>query len=362
MTTPKTFLFIGHITAEQPLATCSKDLADREGGSMIPTPVPHTQTAEGDVLYFPGTGIRGTLRRRAVNVVHDKLVEHTGNKTPFSLDQHYLHTLGGIKGKGELERSNVLHLDYWMAKNPLISLFGAGDAGALGFVTGHLQMGNAFAEAGIKPAIFSGTRTDTFYRNSESIKRLSEEDVVALVSRSKGNSEKSTIQAEIKSTLAALRKIRDKADPEAVKLQNRIAELEADVSRVKEETGTGDVGVGMPLAGYKAIPQGSKLSHRMTLTRSNSIELGLLLHSIKDWSQEPMIGAHSATGCGLVSAEWEIFSPGEDGKISIGKVVMEAFGGIHVTGSELVQAMADFSDFMDSKTYDFSIPTLDKSA
>lgn len=362
MPTPNTYLFIGSITAEQPLATCSKDLNDREGGDRLPTPVPHTQTAAGDCLYFPGTGIRGTLRRKALNVIHDILVEHTGQSTPLSLDQHYLLTLGGIKGSGATERSSVLHMDYWLARNPLLAAFGAGDGGALGFVTGHLQVGNAFADPSVKPAIFSGARTDTFYRNAETIKRLSDADVETLVCRAKGGREKSIIAAEVKTLMAQLRKHKDKSIPEAVEISRRLEELEAEAARVKEESGTSDVSIGMPLAGYKAIPQGSKLSHRMHLVRSNEIELGLILHSIKNWSKEPIVGAHSSTGCGMVSGEWEVFEPSDHGKKSLGTVKMEAFGGVTVIGEVLTRAMTAFTDYMDSKEYNFAIPTLDMGA
>ena len=95
--TCRTFVVEGQITAEAPLATCSKDLKDREGRDNTPMPVPTTQTEKGLRLMFPATGIRGALRRRARDVLRATAIAVTGNEKPFSLDQHYFLTLGGSR-------------------------------------------------------------------------------------------------------------------------------------------------------------------------------------------------------------------------------------------------------------------------
>ena len=70
---------------------------------------------------FPSTGIRGALRRRARDLVRNAAIAATGNETPFTLDEHYFLTLGGIKGEGAQERSTVAMEEEWRRKNPLLS-------------------------------------------------------------------------------------------------------------------------------------------------------------------------------------------------------------------------------------------------
>ncbi len=128
----RTFVIEGTVTSEQPLATCSKDLRDIEGVDLKPTPVPSTTIGKGQRLMFPGSGLRATLRRAARDVVRKRVISLTGNAKPFSLDQHYFLTLGGIKGAGKQERGGVAMMAACRAANPLISMFGAGDAGVAG--------------------------------------------------------------------------------------------------------------------------------------------------------------------------------------------------------------------------------------
>ena len=364
LTPHTTYILSGHLVAEQPLATCSKDLADREGGSGKPIPVPSTQTADGRALYFPATGIRGALRRHALSAIHDILREHTGVSAPFSLDQHYLHVLGGIKGSGDTNRASVKHLEQARVVNPHLSLFGAGDAGDLGFVKGRLHMGNAFAPTGVRPAVFSGARTDAFYRDPEMVKRLSPDDVAALVLRAQGGRGRKEIEDDIKALKLQKRALVQAAgDKEAGALIDaKIEALQADLVQLKSDTGTSDVSVGMPLAGYQAIPAGVSLTNRMHLMNSDAVELGLLLAGLAQWSMSPVLGAHHSTGCGMISGQWDVFTPTLTGKVFLGTVLLTPFEGLQVTGEALLAAQAAFADFMAAKRYDFAIPTLPKTA
>lgn len=352
----KTFVFVGGLTSVQPLATCSKDLKDREGASDKPTPVPHTATAAGDRLYFPATGIRGKLRRCARNVIRQHLIETTGNKTPFTLDDHYFLTLGGIKGKGATEKSSVAHEAQWREKNPLLSVFGAGDAGFLGFVHGHLSVGNAVCQEPVRPALFNGARTDEFYRDSSQAQFLSEEDVASLVLRAQGNRDSSSVRGELKKAEMALRKSRRGADEnQTASWQEKVDALTAEIADIKSNSGASDVSVGMPLAGYSAIPEGQFLEQRMHLLRSNDIELGLVLASLNAFALEPILGAHAASGCGLVSGRWAVYEVTNKGRELIGNVSFEPFDTLEIEGAALSVAVDAFHNALKGDV-DFSVP------
>jgi hypothetical protein len=353
----RTYVLEGMIKAVSPLATCSKDLKDREGRDNQPAPVPTTTTEFGKRLMFPSTGIRGALRRRARDILRNAAIAATGNETPFTLDEHYFLTLGGIKGEGAQERSTVAMESEWRNKNPLLSLFGAGDAGVLGFVQGHLSVGNAIACDVSDPVIFSGARTDDFYRDKAQVRYLSDADIASLVSRSKGGKDRSSLQAELKTVERDQKKAHREGKKElAEELRAKADALKANVETVKAESGTSDVSVGMPLAGWQAIPQGCKMDHRMLLVRSNQLELGFLLETLNAFAMDPILGAHFANGHGLVSGEWVVYEASLSGRSELGTVRFAPYTPIETAGAALQQARESFKNFLAGKEWDFSIP------
>lgn len=360
----KSYLLIGTITAEQPLATCSKDLKDREGGDMKPIPVPSTMTRDGKRLMFPATGIRGKIRRMARDVVRTAIIEKSGIEKPFNLDQHYLLTLGGIKSSGDAERTTVAMDAAFRNANPLISLFGAGDAGDLGFVPGHLGVSNAICQMPCEgenaPVVMSGARTDDLYRDKAQVAFLSEADIIGLIGHADDNRARSQLKNEQKGLETKLRKLK-KADGDATLIQETqvaIDAIETQLASLSQKEGNKDVSVGMPLAGYKAIPQGQVMSHDFKLLKSNEIELGLLLKSLQLFSIEPVLGAHYATGCGMVSAQWTVFEVDlKTGRRQVGTVTVNPFDSAEIEGQALTDAIAAFETFIASDVANFSIPT-----
>lgn len=356
------YIFEGTMVAEQPLATCSAALNESNGGKGKPLPVPSVTTPKGIRLMFPATGIRGKLRRALRDILRAKLIEITGNEKPLTLDEHYLLTLGGIKGGGTSDRSTVAMDAEWRNRNVLLSLFGAGDAGVLGFMQGRLSVGNAICSEVSRPVVFSGARTDDLYRDKEQVSYLSDEDVSTLIARAKGNRDASVVKRDLASKEKALKTAQKSNDEEAAKqLAAEIETLKNEIVSIKAESGTGDNSVGMPLAGWEAIPAGASMDHRLILAGSNQVELGAVLAAIGQFSAMPVIGAHFAAGCGLVSGEWEVFKaqPGK-GKVSLGIVLLKPFECAAVieapADSELHAATQAFAAYLDSDLLNLSIP------
>ena len=358
----QTFIFDGTINSDQPLATCSKDLKDSheaKHGKNTPIPVPSMPTSSGTRLYFPATGIRASLRRACRDVIRNHVIASTGNPTPFSLDVHYLLTLGGVKGSDETDTKTVADEARWRDLNPLLSLFGAGAAGFLGFVEGHLHVGNAITEEPCEPTTFSGARTDDLYRDKSQLRYFSDEDILELIGRSIGNKSRSKLDADLKTAKKALSAAKIKGGDAAIDAASKkVEDLTAQIASVKEASGAGDVSVGMPLAGYQAIPQGERMQHIMRLVRSNELELGCLLAALSEFAMNPVVGAHKATGCGQVSGQWEVFEVTESGKNSLGTAVLRPYEPIQLTGT-LGEKLALFRAFLESGKGDFGIPRLE---
>ncbi|SED27762.1 CRISPR type IV/AFERR-associated protein Csf2 [Pseudomonas saponiphila] len=355
------YVLEGEIKAEQPLATCSKALKDAEGGSDLPIPVPHMMTPEGNRLYFPATGIRGKLRRALRDVLRENEIKRTGNDKPLSLDQHYLLTLGGIMGEDKKDKATVDQEAMWRERNVLLSLFGAGDAGYMGMVHGRLAVGNAICESVSQPHVFSGVRSDDLYRDRSQVAFLSHEDINALIAQSEGNRDASAIKKEIATLDKARKTARAAKDTDRVnELSDKIEQLKASIEAVKVETGAKN-SVGMPLAGWQAIPEGAVMRHRFMINNANEVELGALLVSLDRFAAMPTLGAHIAAGCGLISARWELFEvvPGA-GKTSLGVLVLEPFVGLNVDApptSEIFSAWQAFLDYLAGDQFNLSIPS-----
>ena len=361
-----TYTLIGKIYARQPLATCSKDLKDREQTKNGPIPVPKAQLDDGEHLMYPGTGLRGKIRRACRDVVRASVIEKTGDEKPFSLPQHYLLTLGGIKGEGEQDRISVSLESDWRAKNPLLSLFGAGDAGVLGFVQGHASVGNAICTqtvSALPPMIFSGARTDDLYRDKSQVAFLSDDDINQLVAQARGGKDRSGLQADMKKLEIELKTARVAArksgvNDDVVAIEAKLEALKEKVKAVKDDTGTSDVSIGMPLAGWQAIPQGAVLEQKITLSRSNPIELGLILKGLNVVALDPFVGAHYANGCGEIAGSWEVFEVTLKGKQSIGTVSFEPHDCLKIEGTALDAAVKSFDDLMMGDSWNYNIPTV----
>ena len=108
-----TVRFEGVIRAVSPLATNPPGTPEGRalpGQSNPPKPIPKATvlidgTAVAMVPIFPGPGIRGTLRRKAVDVVRHAL---GGGGPVFLLDDHYYNVLGGVKGAEKEEKADLV--------------------------------------------------------------------------------------------------------------------------------------------------------------------------------------------------------------------------------------------------------------
>lgn len=349
-----TYQLVGTVQAVQPLATCSKDLADRQGGTNQPIPIPTITTFKGGQLhhqlYFPASGFRGKLRRSAVAAVRDALIKATGKPHPFTLDEHFLLTLGGVKGGGSMARISMKAEADWLSRNPLLSVFGAGDGGDLGFVRGQLNVGNCFCDPSLQATIFSGARTDDLYRDKFLGRYLSDADLDQLVSRAESNRKNSGLKADLKSLTARMKtaiKAGELATAEA--LQAEITALEAEKSSENS--------IGMPLSGYKAIPPSAEMAHKLMLTRVTSPhQLGLLLAGFNYLSRDPVLGAHGAQGCGEIAFSYEVFEVLDGKRQSIGTIRGGDFVDCEIEGERLRAVHDGFMNDLMAGKFDFSIP------
>lgn len=338
MDEPITLHLTGRLIAEAPLATCPPD--SKTSGKNQPAPLPRMTLNGVRTPYFPGGGLRGTLRRRAVDLVRATL--SNGGPSPFSVDDHWYLVLGGVKGDDKEDKADLLGAHSRRDKNPIVGLFGSGDP----WQAGRLYVSHAIPESPIDANAVRGARVDDFQRSGDNLRLLSEDEQQVWLTisranalRSKKDLEKKKLEEEIKGRLPAEEKEEKKA---------RVAALTLEIAGLIEEASDYSNSINRPLDGYEVIPQGTKLNHSLTLSFGTMNEIGLLMSALRFWALDPWIGARKAHGCGIVSGEWSASM--RRGYASAyepqGTVTMTPFG--DVTGPDMMMAAEE--DFMNALT------------
>lgn len=351
-----TVRFEGHLRALTPLATSPPNTPPAAHGGRPPTPLPRMtatlangETAE--VPYFPGGGLRGTLRRRAVSVIADALSE-TAGKPPFDIDTYYYLALGGVKGSEGESKADIHAAEQRRRQNPLIALFGAGAP----WDRSRLLVGSAVPTVPLEPLIVRGARRDDFSVDSNAQRWVSEEERARWLEMARNNAERSRKRLRV---AAIDQRLPSAEQDDALRLTQERERLEREIEE-HTRLSFSAVSVSRPLDGYEAIPPGTMLSHAMTLRQVTMTEIGLTVAALRRWALDPHIGAHIAQDCGLTEGRWSvsIWSPGTAAYETQGEFSLKPFVGIDASPAVLVEAEAAFMNALTSpeRGFDFRAP------
>src|SRR5690606_3109040 len=111
---------VGEITTETPFHT-SPPGTPKGQNDEIRLPRLMIASRDNEVPVIPAAGIRGRLRRNAVQLVTDSLIASSGDtQSGFRLEDYYQNALGGFAGKSSGYIGKVADRE----KNPITSLFG----------------------------------------------------------------------------------------------------------------------------------------------------------------------------------------------------------------------------------------------
>lgn len=341
-----TYILRGVITARQPLATCGPSLS-KSVKTSEPKPVPTMACATGKFMFMPGSGIRSKLRGALLSVVREAYRDNTGNATPFSVDDHAVLRIGGVKQGGTEIGATAMEMAELRETNPIISLFGA----ATPWVTGKLHVGCAIDEKAMGgtygPITVDGVRNDPVRRDAEAVEFIdpatmdSYFEQLALI---KANSlRKAELDTLTKAFFEAKREKRT-ADQAAIDVKRKAIE--------KAIKANAAVSAQMPLSGYEAIPTGATLKQDLRLLQGSEVELGALLAALDSFAAAPLLGAHVAHGCGEISGVWEVTrvtaTGGRTAREDVGTVKLLPFEGLSCEGKVLVEAREAFDAFLTS--------------
>ena len=348
----------GEITAVSQLATSPPNTPTGTPAptplSDPPTPLPRMSiTVDGGsaelVPYFPGSGIRGRLRRMAEEVVRYGLAGEDG-PSPFGVDDAYYLRNGGVKGSEKEDKADILGAQARRDRNPLIGLFGAGAP----WDKGRLNVGHARPTAPIRVDVVRGVRRDDFSGGGDALVALAPEGRTQWLEMS----QRKALAARERQRQRDLEKAarREMEPAEKKRLEEEAAALKSEIEKREAEAGV-DVSVLMPLSGYEAIPAGTRLRHDFTLLRVNEHEVGLFLLALDRLALAPIIGAHGNHGCGIISGTWRVrLRSGDLGRYEeIGELALKPFEGLDIP--ERLRGMAEsFGEPLRDGKFDFFAP------
>lgn len=323
-----TLRLVGTLTAVSPIATCPPDCKGTDNVSYIPR--------FGGKPYFPGSGLRGTLRRRALDAILSILSPDGG--PILSLEDYNLNAIGGVKGDGAEDTPNIGRLAAIRAKNPLIALFGANTPWTAGkLLVGHARVteprGSRRGDYVPFTDVVTGVRTDDFKRTRDKLMLLTEDERDRWEETDSANA----LRAKLTRDADALEaKLKDKKAP--------IADAEVKATMVKEladlrekakaaaAKAVSSVSTQLLLAGYEVLPPDTEMESSITIERANEIEAGLFVAALRRWAIDPVVGAHKSHGCGLMSAKWTVMRLEGDQFVNDGEVTVTPYEGVAVTG------------------------------
>lgn len=286
----------GRVIAETPLAVAApKAEKDKDKVQRL------FRSGKGNnaPVFFPGTGMMGRLRRCLVRDVRAAIIAATGNDKPWTLETYFLNTVGGVNGFKE--NALVPGKDRLSRRaNPLESVFGSARmAGKLGF--GNLYPVSTITE----PPIFHGVRANDFRRDEAELEYLPPGEVDRLTARMQLDRDNSVNKTALQAESRELKKQARKAG--LVGNETLKNDLYGQANEIDDSLRAGHVPIANLFQGFEAIPAGTEMSHRFSLSSANQLEFGFLLASLRAFATEPRLGGHFHHGdCGWVDCEWQV--------------------------------------------------------
>lgn len=262
---------------------------------------------EGNKLqtgYLPATTFRGFMRR-AVTLRSMKLAAESGK--PYKLSQIYSEMIGqdadSEKQAGDID---LLAIKKSREASPILDLFGSG----LG-IKSRLKVSHFVPHVNVLPEVFTGVRKD-LDDTEEALDLLDKADVASFLGRSASNTKRVAASALVKQLETEVRRIVKKGD-----LVPKDKEEALKVAKANEEKFQAEMGEmqnsSRTILQHFALPSGIELSGRIVVENALERDMDLIQCGLDELSKKPVLGAHSARGCGEIEGTFQIMDG--DGKL-----------------------------------------------
>jgi hypothetical protein len=247
--------------------------------------------------FLPATTLRGFLRR-AATIRNMRQAADAGK--PYKLPQIYAEMVGqDAASEQQSDEIDLVALKAARQASPILDLFGSG----LG-IKSRLKVGHFVPEVNVLPEVFTGVRKD-LDDTEEALDLMDKAEMQSFLGRSESNNRRAAALALQKQIERKVKQAERKggASPEDVKA---LEVAQAEVERFKEEMGDMQVSTRTIVQHY-ALPAGLILNGRIVIDKATETDLELIEYGLSELSLSPVLGAHSARGCGEISGVFDFF-------------------------------------------------------
>ena len=254
---------------------------------------PTMPRGESETAYIPASTLRGKLRR---GVVMPMVAAAAADEKPWRLPRLYEYLLGqDTDSEKKAEFIDLKAVAAKRAAEPVLDLFGVGLT-----LSGRLIVSHLLPVENVAPIVITGTRRD-LDDDEAVIDMLTGDDRTEFEGRGAANTERVSHASSIKG-LESKRRAALKKDAKA-----DVTELTAaiEVAKVAEAAASGAMGEmknsTRTLIQHSAMPAGVELRGRIVVRNERAGDLEMLLGAFDEFSRMPILGGHSARGCGEVA-------------------------------------------------------------
>ena len=327
----------GTVTAETDISVSPPDRSEKDGRATV-LALPEKSVWSGGhivkTVYIPGSSIRGALRNGAARAVAADRASRQKRMTP---DDFPLVAKGGIKDRREAGRDERV-VDYAAAdklrrREPIVSLFGA----MAEKIAGRWQIGDVVPVEPVTPDRKGrGVRSHPFQRQPELAGYMSEDAYEEFLEKDKKRVEANVDEDKAEDLDRKIARERKRLEPDNDQIrewESESKDLKEEVKKLREDAG-GTVNIQQILGGWQAIPEGTKMNHRMRLRDVTEDELAWAFFALRRLAREGRLGAHESRGEGYFKAEYDLRLARDGGDFEeAGRLRIEDFG-LHLDGGE----------------------------
>jgi hypothetical protein len=298
----------GTITTVGPLSISMPDGGDYDGFPVMARGIDEDGTLKR-TGYLPATTLRGFLRR--AQVLHN-MSEAAEAGHHYTLKKAYSELIGqdaqSEKQAGDID---LLEIKEMRDGSPVVDLFGSG----LG-VASRLRVSHFLPDVNVLPEAFSGVRKDL--SDTEGVmESLAEDDAKLYYGREAANSRRAQAEQNVTKLKRDIR-ASDKKGENSDELKLQLEEAEKLATKHKSEMGEMAVS-SRTLVGYHALPADLPLLGKLVIINAKDRDIEMIEFGLDCLSQNPVLGAQSARGCGEIRGSFEVTVDGTlQKKITIG--------------------------------------------
>jgi hypothetical protein len=256
--------------------------------------------ADGNKLqtgFLPATTLRGFLRRA---IVLRSMKKASDEGKPYRLPQIYTEMIGqDADSEKQSDEIDLLALKSSRESSPVLDLFGSG----LG-IKSRLKVGHFVPSANVLPEVFTGVRKD-LDDTEDALDLMDKGDMQSFLGRRQSVSQRTKASAVVKQIELKIRK-NSKTGTVSPDDERSLEVAKAVFEKHKADVGEMQVSSLMPV-NYFALPAHIDLHGRIIIDKANDKDIEMIVYSLSELSKSPILGAHSARGCGEISGKFDFY-------------------------------------------------------